>query len=84
MRTGPSRHLGSAHGDYLVKPLSATELVAWVRAALYRRTEPEPFVLGGLAIHYAQRTVSVAGRAVRLTAVADRPNGATHVRAQQH
>ena len=55
--------------DYLVKPFSATELVARVRAALRRRAEPEPFVLGELAIHYAERRVSVAGRAVRLTAI---------------
>ena len=58
--------LGAA--DYIVKPFSATELTARVRAALRRRTGAEPFVLGDLAIAYEQRRVSVAGRSVRLTA----------------
>ena len=58
--------LGAA--DYIVKPFSPTELTARVRAALRRRTGAEPFVLGDLAIHYEQRRVSVAGRAVQLTA----------------
>ena len=58
--------LGAA--DYIVKPFSPTELTARVRAALRRRTGAEPFVLGDLAIDYEQRRVSVAGRAVRLTA----------------
>ena len=54
--------------DYIVKPFSATELTARVRAALRRRTEMEPFVLGDLAIRHEQREVTVAGRPVRLTA----------------
>ena len=64
--------------DYIVKPFSATELTATeltateltarVRAALRRRTEMEPFVLGELAIQYQQREVTVADRPVRLTA----------------
>ncbi len=60
--------------DYIVKPFSPTELVARVRAALRRRTEPyraeptEPFVLGNLTIDYAERRVSIAGRPVQLTA----------------
>ena len=58
--------LGAA--DYIVKPFSPTELTARVRAALRRRTGAEPFVLGDLAIDYEQRRVTVAGRAVRLTA----------------
>ena len=37
------------------------------RAALRRRADPEPFVLGELAIDYDRRQVSVAGRAVELT-----------------
>jgi len=43
-------------------------LTARVRAALRRRAGAEPFVLGDLTIDYEQRRVSVAGRAVRLTA----------------
>ena len=54
--------------DYIVKPFSPTELTARIRAALRKRAEPEPFVLNDLAIHYEQRHVSVAGRAVHLTA----------------
>ena len=53
--------------DYVVKPFSATELVARVGAALRRHREPEPFVLGGLAIRYERREVTVAGAAVALT-----------------
>ena len=58
--------LGAA--DYIVKPFSPTELTARVRAALRRRTEPERFLLGDLAIDYEQRKVTVAGRPVQLTA----------------
>ncbi len=54
--------------DYIVKPFSATELTARVAAALRRRAEPEPFVLGELAIDYERRRVTVAGREVGLTA----------------
>ena len=54
--------------DYLVKPFSPTELVARIRAALRGRTDPEPFVLGDLAIDYGQRRVSVADSEVELTA----------------
>ena len=57
--------LGAA--DYIVKPFSPTELTARIRAALRKRTGAEPFVLGDLAIHYEQREVTVAGRAVQLT-----------------
>ena len=65
--------LGAA--DYLVKPFTQTELVARVRGALRRRqgsapasNQPsEPFALGDLSIDYAQRIVTVAGRAVQLT-----------------
>ena len=58
--------------DYVVKPFSATELAARIKAALRRRvtTEPsEPYVLGELSIDYAQRRVSLAGRRVELTAL---------------
>ena len=62
------RALDAGAADYIVKPFSPTELSARVRAALRRRAEPEPFVLGELAIRYDERRVSVAGRAVELTA----------------
>ena len=54
--------------DYIVKPFSATELTARVRAALRGRIDMEPFVLGDLAIRYEQREVTVADRPVPLTA----------------
>ena len=56
--------------DYVVKPFSATELLARIRAALRRRTaaEPtEPYVLGDLTVDYARRRVVLAGRPVHLT-----------------
>ena len=61
--------------DYVVKPFSATELAARIRAALRKPAAPElaepsePYVLGDLTIDYAARTVSVAGRPVALTAI---------------
>ena len=62
-----AKALDAGAADYIVKPFSPTELTARVRAALRRRMQPEPFFLGDLAIHYEQRRVSMAGRAVRLT-----------------
>ena len=61
------RALDAGAADYIVKPFSASELTARVRAALRRRDGAEPFVLGALAIDYERRRVSVAGRAVALT-----------------
>ena len=49
-------------------PFSPTELVARLRAALRRHDEPEPFVLGELAIDYQRRRVTVGGAAVDFTA----------------
>ena len=54
--------------DYIVKPFSATELAARVGAALRRHRDPEPFVLGELAIRYDSHEVTVRGEAVELTA----------------
>ena len=54
--------------DYVVKPFSPTELTARIRAVLRRRTRPEPFALGELAIDFEQRIVTVAGDPVTLTA----------------
>ena len=60
--------------DYIVKPFSPTELIARVRAALRRQTDPyrvepsEPYVLDDLVIDYAERCVTVANRPVQLTA----------------
>ena len=62
------RALDAGAADYIVKPFSPSELTARVRAALRRRLEPDPFVLGELTIHYDQRRVAVAGRRVELTA----------------
>ena len=62
-----AKALQAGAADYIVKPFSPTELTARVQAALRRRAEPEPFLLGDLAIHYEQRRVTVAGRPVELT-----------------
>ncbi|MGI6737375.1 MAG: response regulator transcription factor [Anaerovoracaceae bacterium] len=64
--------------DYITKPFSPAELVARVKAHLRRsnlsgRGEPadaarETIRAGDLSIHPAERTVSAAGREIRLTA----------------
>ena len=63
-----ARALEAGAVDYIVKPFSPTELTARIGAALRRRSAPEPFLLGDLAIHYERHRVSVAGRDVPLTA----------------
>ncbi|MCY3760117.1 MAG: response regulator transcription factor, partial [Gemmatimonadetes bacterium] len=62
-----ARALEMGAADYIVKPFSPTELTARIQAALRRRAEPEPFLLGNLAIHYQQRRVTLGGRPVPLT-----------------
>ena len=57
--------------DYVVKPFAPTELTARIRSALRRRLRPgswEPYVRGDLTIDYAQESVTLSGRLVRLTA----------------
>ena len=63
-----AKALDRGAADYIVKPFSATELTARVRAALRKRAEPELFVLGDLTIEYEERRVTVAARPVKLTA----------------
>ena len=62
------------HGaaDYMVKPFSATELDARIRAALRRGGELEstpPYVLDELRIDYDARQVTLGERPVRLTSI---------------
>ena len=63
-----ARALEAGADDYIVKPFSATELTARIRAVLRRRAAAPPFTLRNLAIDYDRRQVTVAGRAVALTA----------------
>ena len=62
-----ARAFESGAADYIVKPFSATELTARVGAALRARAGTAPFTLGGLAIDYGRRRVTVDGRTVALT-----------------
>ena len=71
-------HIGRAFElgafDYIAKPFTSTELVARVQVALRKRPAAggeealEPYLHANLAIDYAGREVTVAGRSVRLTA----------------
>ncbi len=64
------RHLDAGADDYLVKPFSAEELEARVRAVL-RRTEsgdrPGPLTTGGLIIDSAGRTATLEGVMLELS-----------------
>ena len=59
--------------DYIVKPFSPAELLARIRATLHKRImyqqskALEPYRLGDLTINYVERSVTMAGAAVRLT-----------------
>ena len=64
-----AKALSTGAADYIVKPFSATELVARIGAALRGWAKPTPFVLGDLAIQYDDRRVTLAGRSVTLTAI---------------
>ena len=67
-----TRALDSGAVDYVVKPFSPTELVARIRVALRNQAASrpsEPFVLGELVIDYANRSVTLGGSPVRLTAI---------------
>ena len=65
------RALDLGADDYVVKPFGTEELVARIRAVLRRQADVsagEPVVRSGdLAIDLARRSVTVNGRAVRLT-----------------
>jgi two-component system, OmpR family, KDP operon response regulator KdpE len=65
------RALDAGADDYVVKPFGTEELVARIRAVLRRQADisaGEPVVRSGdLEIDLGRRTVSVQGRAVRLT-----------------
>ena len=65
-----ARALDAGAADYLVKPFSPVELAARIRAALRRRETPgpsAPYSLGDLAIDYALRRATLAGKTVPLT-----------------
>ena len=64
-----AKALEKGAADYIVKPFSPTELVARVQAVLRRSTQrSKPFRLGGLAIDYEGRLVTLDDRPVELTA----------------
>ena len=62
-----ARAFQSGAADYIVKPFSPTELTARVGAALRTQASAGPFALGGLAVDYERRRVTVNGREVSLT-----------------
>ena len=69
-----ARALDLGAADYVVKPFSASELAARMRAALRqraglgRKAQPPAYTLGELNIDYAERRVTLGGRPVELTA----------------
>ena len=71
---GEDRHIARAFdmgaADYIVKPVSPTELLTRVRAALRRRAQTrhvEPYRIGDLTVDHIGHQVTVAGRPAKLT-----------------
>ena len=68
------RALKMGADDYIRKPFAPSELLARIEAVLRRRVLPDtlevrpPFVLGDLEMNFAERRVTVGGRAVKLSA----------------
>ncbi len=64
------RLLDAGADDYLIKPFSAAQAMARVRAVLRRTSKAEPdeqrVVVGGLVVDAVSRTAEVDGRAVEL------------------
>ena len=63
-----ARALEAGAADYIVKPFSPAELAARVALALRRHSPPASLRVGELVLDRAKRRVTLAGRALRLTA----------------
>ena len=65
------RFLDAGADDFVTKPFAAGELLARIRVALRRRTQPEEAVFqsGRLEIDFAARSVLAAGIRVKLTRI---------------
>ena len=63
-----ARVLEAGAADYIVKPFSPAELPARVALVLRRHAPAAPFRAGELALDHNKRRVTLAGRAIRLTA----------------
>ncbi len=62
-----ARALDAGALDYVVKPLSRTELAARIRSALRVRGLPHRFTLEDLSIDFDKREVTVSGKELHLT-----------------